>query len=375
MQKLPDPLALKPLLDKLPTPYEPLKKQAESRVTCWEWATGELRSLRPWHQEIHGLGRGKPLAKPPRKQDGCVEFGFDAEGGLAVIRRYCEFKGRYAESFFVGHGDEIIEYAFAQSPNMKSKPQSVRRYCFEGGRLVAFAGLSEHGAEGATYDHDEQGRLVTIRSMSRPPVRKSSYHLRYSSGSLVAIEDDAHRVAYKRSPPKLADLLKGMRQALVRDIPAVVRRFELSEPAFCLALAYDGESCEGMLPPTIVLGLESERQAWEEAKHKKSLCSRWDPQEFGTFDGDRLDLGDDHLLEIAGDIAHHLTAQDSTEPARKLLIDVCRELNKQPWSKLTKVTKDFVVYPIDLEGAHLKANMKAVLPATQLKALQRQGLL
>jgi hypothetical protein len=192
--------------------------------------------------------------------------------------------------------------------------------------------------------------------------------LHYEGGSLTAIVDATGRVRFRRFLPKLAELLKTMQESLLAQIPKVVAAFTVDEPVFCLALAYDAES-EYELPPTLVLGLESDLRAWEAAGRKRELRSLWDPQQMRTFDHDRLECcGDARLRQVAA----HFRKSGNYAPARKLLVEVSKALDKLQWEKITRATKHFVVYPVDLEGAHLKANIRAAVPAKALKALQTE---
>jgi hypothetical protein len=50
------------------------------------------------------------------------------------------------------------------------------------------------------------------------------------------------------------------------------------------------------------------------------------------------------------------------------------ELNRRDWSKVIPVTDDFIVYAVDLEGAHLRANLKAGVPPAKLALLRRRKL-
>ena len=150
---------------------------------------------------------------------------------------------------------------------------------------------------------------------------------------------------------------------------------KLAAPAFCLALIYDDETFDAMLPPILALGLESERQAWHAAKaKKKNIETLWDGQRFRLFDDDALDWDEaDPILEDADAIAHHLRERSSLEPAHKVLIAVAKKLNAFDWKKTLPVTHDFVVYPVDMEVADLTKNMQASIPAAKHKALRSRG--
>jgi hypothetical protein len=383
MRGLPDPTELQSLLKKPPAPYKAFKKQAESAVARWEWASGELYSLRPWYHVIHDVPRGRRLAAPPARKVDIYKFGFDAADRLAVVWEYVGYPGKYCDHFLVRKGDEILEYQYSFARDFKAAPEHVARYRFAGDRLLSYERLGKGRSTTEAYEYDGD-RLVRIHCAvgldggKRTVTR--AYDFAYSSnGEVARIEQDDHTVVYQGArpkPPKLSALLDAMRQALVKRIPAAVRSFKLTEPAFCLALAYDGEAYEGMLPPTITLGLQSERRAWEAAGTKKVLRELlWDPQTFRTFDADGLNYCDDRVLRIAEGIVAQLKSSGDSEPARTLLVAACRELNKLKWQTLTAVTDDFVVYPVDLECADLVRNMQAVLGDKAVRALQARRLL
>lgn len=377
MPAMPDCKDLQALLAKPPA-YAKLKEQAESRVTRWVWGTIGAYSLRPFYAEILRLGAQQVFEKAPKKPAGYAEFGFDDRNRLTVVRRYNEFKGQYEEDFISYRDGGAEQWSYGHAASDKEKPRSVSVYDFDGPRLQRFRGCGEFSSTVEVYDW-KGGKLVRLQSEARnwrfkpADVRKRVFDFDYDGGG-VTIRSGGSDVYQKPAEP-MPKTLKKIGEQLIERIPTLVARAKkkLDGPAFCLALTYDDESYDGLIPPTLVLGQETERRAWH-GKKKKSPETLWDPQQMALYDDDDLDWDDgDTLLALGETAGHQLRAAGSSEPARKVLQAVAKKLNAYPWKSVIPVTADFVVYAIDLEGAHLESNMKASLPAARLSKLRAAG--
>lgn len=375
MPAMPDCKDLQTLLTKPPA-YAKLKEEAESRVSRWVWGTVVAFSLQPFYVEIWRLGAQRVLDKAPKKRAGYSEFGFDERSRLVIVRRYNEFEGQFDEKFISYRDGGAEQWSYGSSPGDKEKPRGVSAYDFDGPRLQRFRGCGEFSSTVEVYDWKGQ-KLVRMRSEARyarfkpAEVRKSVFHFDYDGGGVTIRSGGS--VIYKKPAEPMAKTLKKVTEQLLERIPTLVARAKkkLDGPAFCLALTYDDESYDGFIPPTLVLGQEKERRAWHRKKSSELL---WDPQQLALYDHDDLDWDDDDpLLALGEAVGHQLRAAGSSEPARKVLQAVAKKLNAYPWKSVIPVTADFVVYAIDLEGAHLEPNMKASVPTPRLAKLCAAG--
>jgi hypothetical protein len=165
-----------------------------------------------------------------------------------------------------------------------------------------------------------------------------------------------------------------IREGLLRLIPEVVGNAEIDEPIYCVALAYDGEGSD-LLPPSIAIGVDSERTKWLHDHGAKARNWLWNPAEFYHFEKPHIQLEDDALEQACNLLNNHLAERDSLAQATKLLVEVAAELNEVSWPSHIRRTEDFVVFAVDLELRSLRKNMKACLRPEQLSGLKTQGLL
>jgi hypothetical protein len=161
---------------------------------------------------------------------------------------------------------------------------------------------------------------------------------------------------------------------LLALIPQVVTNAGLKDAVYCVALAYDGEGNDP-LPPTIGIGLESERKRWLAAHGKDARDWVWNPAEFLHYEKSHTQIEDEELEEACDLLNSKLAEGDSIAPAVKLLVEVATELNRYPWPETFLRTSDFAVYAVDYELGSLRKNLKACLPADRLAALQARRLI
>jgi hypothetical protein len=62
-------------------------------------------------------------------------------------------------------------------------------------------------------------------------------------------------------------------------------------------------------------------------------------------------------------------------PAVHLLIEVAIELNKIDWPPTIRLTEDFIVYAVDLEGGNLRKNVRAIVTLQQFAVLKAKKLI
>lgn len=201
------------------------------------------------------------------------------------------------------------------------------------------------------------------------------------AGEVVAVtqvEQDGTRGYRFRKLPKgltVKSLLETARGWLMKEIPRAVARAAIKEPVYCLALAYDGEG-NGVLPPVLGFGLESERKQWIERHGRKAPQYIWNPAEFHHYEKDHTQLGDDSAFAEQCELLNQaLEARESDAPARKLLNEVAAALARTNWTGKLKRSPDFVVYAVDFEMSDLRKNLKAVVPPGRLAEFKKNGYL
>lgn len=327
-----------------PPPYQEIRDRAERTVTKWRWATAPLVWVRPYEAEIDGEAGGKWLSKAPKDRDGFAHHGFDESDQLVALRSYNEFAD-YDETLYVRDAHAIWQWEY--SANDKARPEAVGRFRLEDGHLADFVRVHRNGYTILEqYDADEHRRLVRVRR-KQSPGGASSYSIAHVGNTVVTIKRGTN-VIYRRPTKPLVTLARELRRALVTEIKAMLSRAKPRDELYGVLLAYDAESYDGMLPPTVVLARSAER------------AKEWDAQALSTFDDPRFEWGDGSAaLQLSVAVCDHLRAKGDTEPARKLLIDVAKDLMRST-RKLVRATKEYVVLPIDLEGAHVKKNLRAI---------------
>jgi hypothetical protein len=71
--------------------YNKRKKQAESCVSKWHWATNSTWNMNPLYFDMHSIRPGRRLKKEPAATKGNVQYGVDENGRTVVERKFREF--------------------------------------------------------------------------------------------------------------------------------------------------------------------------------------------------------------------------------------------------------------------------------------------
>ena len=156
-------------------------------------------------------------------------------------------------------------------------------------------------------------------------------------------------------------------------IPELVSSAAIREPIYCVALAYDDEGNDA-LPPTIGIGLESERQLWKVEHGKNAKEFVWNPAEFFHYEKSHTHFSDDALDEACDYLNGKWAEAGSVAPAAKLLMETAVTLNQTNWPASIQRTQDFVVYAITFEGNGLHKSLKASLTPEKFAKLKSEGL-
>jgi hypothetical protein len=374
----------------LPSRYRSLRQACEANVVSWRWASDDLYDPRPLHFETHGYKKGRLLKQPPKKPASKIEYGFGADGLIHVARQHIRFDGYpdrlwFYETFYVRGKDEIEVTHFDYHPDKDPIFYGIGRY--EDGRMRHWRVRAREGIGRDTYTWEGE-KVVRIEcehapvekgAGSGPLVQVRQYEICYdAAGDIQEILSHQHHprevteVVYRRRPGDVtfADLLRRMRPALTQAVFEEVRRAGISERVYALVLAWDPGQQES-LPPSIGIGLESERAAWLQEHGKDAKQYLWNPAEYQNF----RDIASEAVEEACRPVNQECRLRDSWKEARRVLNEVARDLGGMDWTGVLATTEDFVAFAVDLELSEFRQNIKASARPEVLEALKRKGWL
>ncbi len=362
--------------------YPKLKKDSEAAAARLEWSRGSIVPSFPFESEVDGVSPfGVPYTRAPlRPKPGDCETGFDTRGRPVLVREHRAQKGLYES--FLHHDDTVVRKWHFSAPR---KPISVVELRSEHGRVRSFVRLSPYGAGSKRFEYDARGRLVTLHDRTtkrgvyaskgdKPIVTKAT--LEYDDVGLVRVTKSGGTpkpvVVYQRPTRPLATVLRSLETELLRAIPLTVGRLRLRRPAFSLALVYDNETEQGVVPPMLAVGLEADRKKWRTLPDRNPELL-WIPHALRTFEDDRLELDDPRVVLDGEEAVQHMRTTGNIGPGRRLLIKLAKALNALSWKGVLPTTKDFVVYAVDLGAEDLQKNMGKCVSEARLAELRRLG--
>ena len=355
------------------------REQATARSARWVYSTEEIWSWR----DLRARGSDSSLLPGP---DGAMHAcGHDAAGRPIVLQQFRAFNvlstleagepvrqrvpttDLLIEDFVAYEGEELAVTRF-----VSGKLTAVLRLRFQGRLLLELESL-DRGIYSLNQFHYEGGRKVLQQTWSAAGVLE--YEIVYGADGVqdhYRVRRDGARCQLFKSWPRgltQKQVLETIRTRLIELVPPLVAQAAVTGPIYCVALAYDGEGNDP-LPPSIGLGLESEREAWLRTHGREAGAYIWNPAEFQHFSTPQLELEDPVLEEACDRMNTRLVERDSTAPVARLLVEVSIALNRIAWPQQVRRTPDFLVYAVDYELAALRRNLKAVLPADRLAALK-----
>jgi hypothetical protein len=405
---------------RLRTEYDRRREVAYTLVRRWEWYSGEAYDLRPLWYERELSRPGHRLAeRPPLDRDHC-RIGFDSDDCPVVVEEYSGFlNGKLYYETFREHLDgpgPVTETHFQAGGG----PIYLHEYRFEAGRIRSASTVATGGGGYEEYDYtgDRVTRLRTYHAKrpGEPSSRLSplapyqKINAAYDDAGLSRLEiawsGDRTEVRYERPPADftLAGTMEEVRQALIRQVPAVLRKMAIDEPAYCVALGY---LAEDPISVDVHVGLDSDRRGWlaEQSEADDAEADAfviWNPCDLhGVKSVDYGEAADtarllrqelklsDAPVDAPVDVdanADSAAVADAwadgdaetsgvNEHGRQLLCAVAAELNDHDWAGVLPVTDDFVVYAADWEMADFDRNLAECVPADRLAALRERGLL
>lgn len=368
--------------------YTQLKREAESKVVRWQWATGPMFEPDTYYFEEIGLKRGKWLKEAPETPRYKYCYGFDAQDQIVVGRSdYVQFNEAdgflFNERFFfakAGFTDTFyFSYATKQEPN---RLINFTRYIYEDSRLIQTLRTALAGYSVAQFYYDNNGLLIqkqqhNQRTDNEDQSFEETYNYRHGiDGSLELIESSYGAVVYRKTPKALS--LKKLNELaenkVVEEIIKAIKSNapQHSEPVYALFLMY-GSDEEAMPPPMMYLARESYRQE----RLKDDPDSIWNPNEFEGYDAGDMMFDYDELseqtLELFSLYNQEISSLDSDTMFYKCIAGIGKRvksaIESDPNHLGLTLTPDFVVAPMHYEGHDIKKNLKAINPE-QFKLLK-----
>lgn len=353
-----------------------LRQQFTTQVVSWVFSKADR-----WSYENKQREENDSDILPGREGAACA-CGFDAADRpiffqhfypKQVIDEYGIADSDIHIEEFITHNGDTLEIASF----VRAHLQSVSRLRYENQLLIEDE-IFIDGHYQRNLRHYEGRRIRLQQSYSEHGV------LFYESAfgpngeqTCFRVRRDGTRFQLYQPLPKgitVKSLKETVRNRLVAVIPQLVASAGITEPIYCVALVYDDEGNDA-LPPSIGIGLASERKRWRQEHGKRAPELIWNPAEFHHHGKSHTQLSDEALEEACDYLNGKWTEGGSSAPAAKLLVEATIELNRADWPASVQRTDDFLVYAIGLEGSGLRKNLKAVLGAEKLAAFKSAGFL
>lgn len=359
------------------------RKQASALVSRWVYSTEAIWS----YEHPHRNAGGSTLPGPDGAFYAC---GYDAEERPVVLQEFAwenvhpvfgggKFESRRVPTRHVSV-EEFIVYGndhFQVSRFLHGKLAAVLQLKFCDGLLVDEEAVRQGVYQHTRYEYERRRKRLQQCLSDTDRVFLEIAFGPHGEQTFFRVRRDGTRAEYGQRLPKgttLRSLKETIRNRLLSLIPPLVASANITEPLYCVALAYDGEGNDP-LPPAIGLGLDSERQRWKTEQGKQAWQWIWNPAEFHHYEKAHTQLEDDVLEEACDYLNARISEKGSVDPAAKILVEVAAKLNRSDWPTAIQRTPDFMVYAVDFELADLRKNFRAILPPDKLAALQQAGLL
>jgi hypothetical protein len=189
----------------------------------------------------------------------------------------------------------------------------------------------------------------------------------------------------------LDDLLDGpfrlLHPLLTAAIPMAVGQLKLPDPIFCIRLYYHDTNAppEDYCTWVRVLTEPLRQQVLATKRPVDVPFYLWHPQsgnangspgrDIGLFEADLRTHQD--IMQGYEEIYEMVDSDDGMNRVRELLRQVSRTLNARDWSKVAKVTDDFVVFPADgsgYYGGNYAEDMEESISPQTLELLRQRQL-
>jgi hypothetical protein len=355
-----------------------VRERFRARVIRWAYAEMEIWS---WPERRQKVAEADMLADRKNALYSCgydesnrpiILCHFDSETVYEPAPRRIPLEAVWCEEF-IEHQENTLEVVRF----VRGELDRLSRLRFEGNLLVEDESVTR-GVYQHTLIHHEGSKKTRQQSLNS----KGKVFFEIDFGpqgeqSYFRVRQDGSRFQLGQPLPRgitVKSLKNTVRKSLLKSIPELVSAAAITEPIYCVALAYDDEGNDA-LPPTIGIGMESERQRWMAEHGKRAKDFVWNPAEFHHYERPETQLEDDALEEACDYLNGKWAEAVSTAAAAKFLIETAAALNQQEWPPSIQRTPDFVVFAVGFEGGGLRRSLKASLGLEKLALLKSKGLL
>ena len=369
--------------------YRARKAEAEARVVAWEWFASSARHLEPLYAERSWSRPGDrlPSAPDPTAADGTAEYGIDTEGRAVVEREYVLLgpHGLRVTETLICYSEGLVEAAtYDHSPE---KPlMRVQLGVFSDGLLRSLSrrGLNGGSVERYTYDGPNVVRIEkTYLSLGRSEKSKAStpevFEVAWHDAGpmrivLTAGAGRRPRVVYERPPSdvSLEAMLSTLEGALVRGVPEAVAALRLREQAYSvvLGLTYGHH----VLPPSVSVGLEREREAAIAKDGREAHETIWNPAEYELNEIDTPAFTAESLADLCRLVNQELCLHVAWEQAGAMVDRVTAKLRDYAWGEVLPTTSDFVIFAVDVETMRLETALRTAARPEDYRRWMAEGL-
>jgi len=341
--------------------YHAIRESVMPKVARWEYFREPA-----WHWYPHSPVSDKPTS------ENHARFGYGYDKSNKVIVMLSGMGSGPALEEYLRYSKDKIEVSEFYEGSLRE----VQTALLKNGKIVK---VEKAGNDGSCVETiDWEGKLAT-RTCAWWKGRKAAFEFFYNpekkrlEAKNYLNPDGTRRPLHQPLPEgvTIKSLAEKIRKSLVKGVYDLVAKERIKEPIYCVVLTYSGEG-NPVFPPTIAIGIESERQEWLKKHGKQAKEMIWNPEEFSH---QAREIDDEDYAEACEWYSEAMMDRSSDAPALKLINEVAAELGKLNWSRRAKTTKDFVVFAVDLEGQDLQKNMKKSVPPSLLKRLKASGLI
>ncbi len=335
-----------------------LRRITEAKVVRWEYWT-----LCYWRWNPSEYETVAKTAKRTTREKAGFTYGYDAQDRVIVINSgFPGDENPTPKEEFLRYSTDTIR----STTYYREQLMDVAEATLANGRITRVE--SGDGWDSILWRGDKIAR-IQFGEHRRKPVLEWCFD---KSGKRTGMYDLPRELKLPKGVT-IVSLPKAICEHLTRVVSKIVAKAGIKQPVYCLALAYDGEG-NGVLPPSLAIGLDSERQNWIRTKGNAAKEFIWNPAEFRYYETKQTALPIDKKFEQACEWYNQLLdRKGSDKPARELLSQVAADLAKLNWKGKLNTTEDFIVFAVDYEGADLKKNVKATVPPKLLTKFKAEG--
>jgi hypothetical protein len=344
--------------------YKKIRESAMREVVRWEYYPERVWNLRPGDEVS---------MKPVAKRDADYAYGYDAAGRVVVIQYNIKIFGKKRpDEEFLRYSKNKIEVSDFRDGSLRG----VETGTLKNGQVVRVSsvGSDSSSVEDYEWEGDRPTRMLRHWNNEKSAIEFINDKLKGWEARFRVKPDGTRRPLDLPKGVTVKSLAEKIRKHLVKGVHAMVSKARIKEPIYCVVLGYSGEG-NAVFPPSIGIGLESERQKLLKKLGSEAKHVIWNPEEFFHHGKPHTEINDEDYQEACEWYSEAISDRSSDAAALKLINEIAAELAKLKWSHVARVTDDFIVFAVDLEGGDLEKNMKKTVAAPVLQKFKSGGLL